>query len=87
MGLNLQHLPLLSQIGREISVASIVVDVKCPNMDEKGRYCTYCIYYLRQGGIKIATVCLSFCPSVLPSVRPSVGPSVRPSVRLLAGLR
>ena len=32
-------------------------------------------YYLRQGGIKIATVYLSFCPSVCPSVC------------LLAGLR
>ena len=35
-------------------------------------------YYSRQGGIKIATVCLSFRPSVLPSVRLSV--------HLLAGL-
>ena len=33
--------------------------------------------YLRQGGIKIATVCLSFCLSVRPSFRPSVRVYVR----------
>ena len=41
------------------------------------------LYYLRQGGIKFTTVCLS----VRPSFRPSFRSSFRPSVRLLAGLR
>ena len=32
--------------------------------------------YLRQGGIKFATVCLSICPIILPSVLPSVLPFI-----------
>ena len=59
--------------------------IKCDKIESTLRVCSYLreerqmtgqhFHYLRQGGIKIATVC------------PSVRPSVQGSVRLLAGLR